>query len=87
MTGLRWTGLQGFKCGHILRIKVIGYADDANLVDDDTTKHIAVRLANFGDTAKVETDMAKGESDMEINMDKTFPQHVFKQKEITVAAR
>ena len=46
----------GFKCGHILRIKVLGYADDAALVDN-TVAGMTKRLVRIGDTSQEEADM------------------------------
>ena len=67
---------EGIKCGRTLRLKVLGYADDAALIDehaDAMTKRLTT-LANA----------SEAKADMKINMAKTFTQHVFKRDDITV---
>ena len=63
----------------ILKIRVLGYADDAalaeHIVEDMTT-----RLTNLADASK-------READMDINMNKTVSQHVHKRESIAVTAK
>ena len=69
----------GVKCVKNLKIRVLGYADDAalaeHIVEDMTT-----RLTNLADASK-------READMDINMNKTVSQHVHKRESIAVTAK
>ena len=68
---------EGVRCGSkILKIKVLGYADDAALVAEDA-ETMTARLTAIADTSVQEADMV-------VNMQKTFTQHVHERKEITV---
>ena len=65
---------KGVRCGRILRIKVLGYADDAALADytvDSMTKRLT-KIAGG----------SKNDADMDINMSKTFSQHVHRREKI-----
>ena len=65
------------KCG-ILKVRVLGYADDAVLVEP-TVEAMTKRL----------TDLANAsirEADMQVNMDKTVSQHVSERAPIKVAS-
>ena len=69
-------GGNGVKCGRILKLKVLGYADDAALIEgavEEMTKRLT-SLANASET----------KADMKVNMAKTFTQHVFKRDDIVV---
>ena len=67
---------KGFKCGRILRIKVLGYADDAALVDADT-EGMTTRLTSIADASE-------READMKVNVTKTFTQHVHEREDIDI---
>ena len=67
---------KGVKCGRILRIKTLGYADDITLVEEEV-EDMTTRLKDIGDTSLEEADM-------KINMDKTQTQHVHRRADITV---
>ena len=69
---------EGVKCGRILKMRVLGYADDAALVES-TVEAMTKRLTELADASR-------READMEINMAKTFTQHVFKREKIKVSA-
>ena len=61
----------GVKCGRILEIRTLGYADDAALVE----RHIEVmttRLTNL-------TNASRDHEDMFMSMEKTFTQHVYRR--------
>ena len=70
---------KGRKCGKVLRIKVLGYADDLALVDN-TVEAMTTRLTKIADASKAEADM-------EVSMPKTFSQHVYKRKPIKVTGK
>ena len=69
-------GGAGVKCGSILKLKVLGYADDAALIDD-AVDDMTTRLTSLANASETEADM-------KINMTKTFTQHVFRRADITV---
>ena len=66
------------KCGRILRIKTLGYADDIALVSE-TVEEITDRFSRIADASLVEADM-------QVNMTKTLSQHVHPREEIDVTA-
>lgn len=64
----------GFNCDNIFTLRVLGYADDAALIEprvDDMTTRLTV-LA----------DASKAEADMQVSMPKTYTQHVFKREDV-----
>ena len=63
--------VKGVRCGRILRNKVLGYADDAALADY-TVNSMTERLTKIADGSK-------NDADMDINMSKTFSQHVYRR--------
>ena len=65
------SGGRGMKIGRILRIRTLGYVDDVALITP-TVEGMSKRLTNIGDASK-------SEADMDINMSKTFSQHIFKR--------
>ena len=67
---------KGFKCGRILRLDVLGYADDVALISD-TVEDMTRRLTAI-------EDGAKEHADMNVSMPKTFTQHVHKRDKLTV---
>ena len=67
---------KGLKCGRMLRLKVLGYADDAALVDG-TVESMSTRLTTIGDSSLEHADM-------KINASKTFSQHVHEREDIKV---
>ena len=69
---------KGFKCGRILRLDVLGYADDVALISgdvDDMTRRLTAIA-----------DAAKAEADMNVSLPKTFSQHVHKRSKLKVTA-
>ena len=60
----------------ILKLKVIGYADDAALIDE-AVDDMVERLTSI-------VDASEEQADMKVNMDKTFTQHVHKREKISV---
>ena len=68
----------GVKCGRILHLRVLGYADDAALIEP-TVEAMTKRLTDLANASM-------SEADMKINMTKTFSQHVHKRKPIKVTA-
>ena len=66
----------GVRCGNLLNVRVLGYADDAALLDRETDT-MSLRLTTLGDAAK-------HEADMEISMAKTYSQHVGRRSDISV---
>ena len=67
----------GVKCdSFLLRIRVLGYADDASLAEP-TVEVMTKRITNLADTSE-------READMKINVSKTMSQHVYKRKPIKV---
>ena len=60
---------RGVKCGRILKIKVLGYADDIALAEN-TVDSMTGRLTAIADASLTRADM-------EVNMTKTFSQHVY----------
>ena len=69
---------EGVKCGRILKLKILGYADDAALIDGEVNS-MTRRLTSIADASEAQTDM-------KMNMAKTFTQHVFKRDEIKVTS-
>ena len=67
---------KGVKCSSFLRLRVLGYADDAALVEG-TVQAMTERLTNLADASE-------READMKINMTKTVSQHVHKRQPIKV---
>ena len=68
-------GGEGVTCGRILKLTILGYTADTALIEgevDEMTK----RLTSLTDSSETETDM-------KVNMVKTFTQHVFKRDDIT----
>ena len=59
---------KGIKCGPELTCRVLGYADDAALMEE-RIEEMTVRLTTLA-------DKSLGEADMKIRMDKTYSQHV-----------
>ena len=70
------TSDRGPRFGRILRLKVLGYADDAALIDT-TVQKMSHRLTMIADKSKSEADMI-------VNVDKTFTQHVHRRESISV---
>ena len=66
----------GIKCVRILRIRVLGYADDASLAEP-TVEAMTERLTNLSNASKTEADI-------EMNMVKKVSQHVHKRESIKV---
>ena len=69
---------KGMKCGRVFRIKVLGYADDLALVEEGV-EEMTRRVTKIADT-----DLEQ--ADMQVNVDKTFTQHVHERTSITVSA-
>lgn len=67
---------QGVKCGNILKLRVLGYADDAALMEEQM-EEMTERLTKLADASLADADM-------EVNMTKTFSQHVHERDEVTV---
>ena len=67
---------EGFKCGRILRLDVLGYADDVVLILGDV-EDMTRRLTAIADAAKANADM-------NVSLPKTFSQHVHKRSKLTV---
>ena len=65
------TSGEGVKCGRILEIRVLGYADDAALVER-RVEDMTTRLTNL-------TNASREHADMEMNMSKTVTQHVHRR--------
>ena len=68
----------GVQCEEIFKLRVLGYADDAALIEtavEDMTRRLTV-LA----------DAAKAEADMDVSTPKTFKQHVFRRDSVQVSA-
>ena len=68
---------KGFKCGRILRLDVLGYADDVALISgdvDDMTRRLTAIA-----------DAAKAEADMNVSLAKTFTHHVHKRNKLAVS--
>ena len=59
------------KCGRILAIRVLGYADDAALVERHVDS-MTTRLTNLGNASRDRADMS-------MNMSKTFTHHVHRR--------
>ena len=66
----------GVACGEFFKVRILGYADDAAMLDQDT-QTMTIRLTPLADAAKQEADM-------EVSMPKTFSQHVGKRTGIKV---
>ena len=67
---------EGVKCSSFLRLRVLGYADDAALAEE-TVDAMTERLTRLADASE-------SEADMKINMTKTMSQHVHKRHPIKV---
>ena len=66
--------VKGVKCGRILELKVLAYVDDAALIEhdvDDMTARLTA-LANA----------SRDHADINVNMSKTYPQHVHRREAI-----
>ena len=68
---------KGFKCGRILLLDVLGYADDLSLIGPN------VEVMTRRLTALTE-DAVRDEADMQMSMPKTFSQHVYRSDKIAV---
>ena len=68
---------KGFKCGRILRLDVLGYADDVALISD-TVEDMTRRLTAIADGAKADADMC-------VSLPKTYTHHVHKRATIKVS--
>ena len=67
---------KGFKCGRILRLDVLGYADDVALIAanvDDMTRRLTA-IANA----------SRDNADMNVSIPKTFTQHVHRRGKLAV---
>ena len=62
---------EGVKCDRILDIRVLGYADDATLVEGHVDS-MTTRLTNLGNAYRDRADMS-------MNLNKTFTHHVHKR--------
>ena len=69
---------KGVKCGRILKLSVLGYADDAALIEP-CVEVMTDRLTAIAD-ASVKL------ADMYVSMPKTFSQHVHRRSKITVTS-
>ena len=71
-------GGDGVRCDRILKLKVLGYADDAVLIDE-AVDNMTGRLTSIADASEAHADM-------KVNMTKTFTQYVFvsNREDITV---
>ena len=69
---------KGVKAGSILKLRVLGYADDAALCEE-TVEEMSERL-----TAIANASIKK--ADMYLNVSKTYSQHVYKRHDINVTA-
>ena len=67
---------KGIKCNDKLTVRVLGYADDAALVDE-RIEEMTTRLTTLADESVKQADMY-------IRMDKTFSHHVKVQEKQTV---
>ena len=67
---------KGFKCGRILRLDVLGYADDVALISS-TAEDMTRRLTALADAARENADM-------NVSLPKTFSQHVHKRAKVQV---
>ena len=68
-------GGTGVQCGEIFNLRVLGYADDAALIEpavEDMTKRI--------------TALTDAEADMHVSTSKTFSQHVYRREDVLVTA-
>ena len=68
---------KGFKYGRILRLDVLGYADDVALISD-TVEDMTRRLTAIADGAKADADMC-------VSLPKTYTHHVHKRATIKVS--
>ena len=66
----------GYKCSELLTIRILGYADDAALIDP-RTEDMTRRLTTLADASW-------READMKVRMDKTFSHHVCRRAATTV---
>ena len=68
---------KGFKCGRILRLDVLGYADDVALISG-TVEDMTRRLTAIADGAREDADM-------NVSLPKTFSHHVHKRANVKVS--
>ena len=69
---------KGVKCGRVLKLSVLGYADDAALIEP-CVEVMTDRLTAIADAS---VNLA----DMHVSMPKTFSQHVHRRSKITVTS-
>ena len=69
---------KGFKCGRILRLDVLGYADDVALISG-TVEDMTRRLTAIADGARADADMS-------VSLPKTFSHHVHKRAKAKVTS-
>ena len=69
---------KGFKCGRILRLDVLGYADDVALISS-TVEDMTRRLTSIANGAR-------DNADMHVSLPKTFTHHVHKRDKLKVTA-
>ena len=67
---------KGVRCGELLTIKTLGYADDAALAED-TVEDMTARFTNLADKSLSEADML-------VRMDKTYSHHVCRGGKVQV---
>ena len=60
----------------MLRLKVLGYADDAALID--------TQVENMSHRLTIIADKSESQTDMVVNISKTFTQHVHRRESIRV---
>ena len=65
---------KGFKCGRILRLDVLGYADDVALISS-TVEDMTRRLTSIANGAR-------DNADMHVSLPKTFTHHVHKRDKL-----
>ena len=70
---------RGMRCGKVLRIKVLGYADDLAFVDT-TVANMTARLTAVANASEEQADM-------KVNMSKTVSQHVHKRQAIKATSK
>ena len=69
---------KGFKCGRILRLDVLGYADDVALISS-TVEDMTRRLTSIANGAR-------DNADMHVSLPKTFTHHVHKRDKVKITA-
>ena len=67
----------GVMCGPKLTYRVLGYADDAALIE--------ARIEEMTERLTELANKSVSEADMQIRMDKTYTQHVQEQEKVTVS--